>query len=82
MSSVAKNEEGVTLILAQFALILTQPASKGGTRQLVAGPLRLPADEMLTAQRAQLRPRRIVRHGRMTQIDVGAADFGFRIDAR
>ena len=52
----AENEEGVTLVLAQFALILAQAAAKGRTRQLVAGPLRLPADQMLAAHARAIAP--------------------------
>src|SRR5262245_10331428 len=79
---VVEDEEGVALILAQLALILAQPAAESGSRQLIAGPLRFPANKVLTAQRTQLCPGRIVGHGRMAQIDIGAADFGLRVNTR
>src|SRR5262245_39762543 len=44
---VAKDEERVALVLAQLTLILAQATPKRRARQLIAGPLRFPANKML-----------------------------------
>src|SRR5690606_15064269 len=65
-------KEGVTEVLAQFTLVMADPAAERITREFIARPLRLPGNEVLTAAGPELGPGAVVAHVGRPEIE--AAD--------